>query len=95
MLVTRDAGLHLDALLSSPSSFLSAGAESAAQHPVNACCMLREVMRGHHEISFHQSTFESSSTMQSAHGLERPLVSETVSMRMLWHSNLTSKIKML
>ena len=43
-----EAGLHLDALLSSPSSFLSAGAESAAQHPVNACCMLREVMRGHH-----------------------------------------------
>ena len=33
MLVTRDAGLHLYALLSSPSSFLSAGAESAAQHP--------------------------------------------------------------
>ena len=92
------AGLHSDASISSPSWFLSVGAEFAAQHSTILATLVafcREVMHGDHEISCDQLKFESASPIQPARGLDATTPSETVSTSMLWHSSLSSKFKML
>lgn len=63
------AGLHLDALMSSPSSFLSVGAESAAILATLGASRGRSC-KGDHGISLHQLQFESASTIELVRGLD-------------------------